>query len=302
MNLYHRSRAFTLVEVSVATCIFALLGLVTYGVASEGLFAFSRNVSINRSYGEARRALDRIGSIMQTAGYAPLLVDATGASTTTSPAAGICVWRYSSTPCYDLPVAPVATLNTFTISLYQPGSTTILQPAPAIGDLITISAIGFQAKVSNVSPTPTGSTTATLTFGGTVGSYCTAKTIPVTSSITLNNVTTTSTIQYNCLDYTPSAVIAVGTQLRYYPTFIYGPTAVATTTNYKVLTNLVSTVGGVIAPLPFTLGTFPTVNVDLYAEAPDYNNNTRNIGSANTYTYIQTAFASRNPSLLSNPY
>ena len=163
-----RPRAFTLVEVSVATAIFAMLGLVVYGVASEGLFAFSRNISINRSYGEARRALERIGSALGTAGYQPQLLDGNGAAllnadgtaNTVGPAAGIRFWRYGSAYCYNVTTTPLLTDTSLVLSLYKPDTvsgTPVLQPPPAVNDLITITAIGFQARAVSVVPLSTSS-------------------------------------------------------------------------------------------------------------------------------------------------
>ena len=98
-----RSAAFTLVEILVATCLSSVVGLIVYGVASEGLTSFARNVSINRSYSNARQSIDRISIAMQSAGHTPILVTNTGTdvpSGTATTAAGIRFWRYNSTPLY----------------------------------------------------------------------------------------------------------------------------------------------------------------------------------------------------------
>lgn len=287
----HSLRGHTLVELTVASAIFAMLGSVVYGVASEGLFAFSRNISINRSYGEARGALERIGGAFQTAGYKPQLIDASGALTTDTPAAGMRFWTYDSYPCYNI-TTPTLTATSLTVSLVQPG-TSLVQPPPTKGDLITIAALGFQAPAGDVSVPSNNSVTVKLAKA--VSNYCTVSSIP-----TQTTDKTAKTIQYSCLDWNPVAVVAVGTQLRYYPRFIPGTTDMTVRANYKILANLASSVGGKAPPLPFSLGPSPSVNVDLYAEAPDYNN--RNFGSANTYTFHSSAFSPRNPSLLANPY
>ena len=309
----HRQQGFTLMEVLISAALFCMLGLIIYGVASEGLFAFSRNISVNRSYMEARRSLDRIGLALQTAGYTPVLTDATGLTTTASPAAGIRFWRNSSTPVYNL-TTPTLTSKTLTLSLLQPGSTTLTEPAPVAGDLITVPAIGFQASV--VSVTAAG-TSATLTFANTVAANSSSSitSIPTTTTQITKSGTSTVTIQYSCVDWIPTAFITVGTQLRYYPRFIYGTTSLSTAANYRLLTNLLPavpankytsgqtpTTAAVTATptLPFSYGAAPSINVGIYGQAPDYSNNT-NVSSANTYTYLQCAFSSRNPSLLTSP-
>ncbi len=302
MNLRPCRRAFTLVEMSVATAAFAMLGLIIYGVASEGLYAFSRNVSINRSYSDARRALDRIGGYLQTAGYTPVMLDATGNPPTTQPPyAGIRFWRFSDTPIYNV-TTPALTASTLVLDLHNPdpNKKTTLIPPPVTGDLITVPGLNFQAIATNVTSTPsTAPTTAIVSFTGTVASVSGLTSVLSQATVTTGSGTTYPTIQYTCTDWHPVAFIAVGTQLRYYPTFIPGTTAVNTASNYRVITNLVSSVGGSATPLPFSFGPSPSVNVDIYAEAPDYNN--RNLGTANTYTYLSTAFSPRNPSLLTSP-
>ena len=302
-----------MVELLISSALFCALGLIIYGVASEGLFAFSRNVSINRSYLEARRSLDRIGLALQTAGSTPVLTNATGATVSTTPAAGIRFWSCNGYPVYDITITPALTDKTLTISLAPPGSTgssQVNQSAPLVGDLITVPALGFQGLVTGVTST---SNSAVLTFANTVAANSPTSLASIPKTVGSNG--TGATIQYACLDWQPVAFIVVGTQLRYYPRFTYGTTSLNTASNYQVLTNLLpavpsqeytvslsSTNGVTTTPaLPFSLGPTPSVNVGLYAQAPDYNNRTRDIGSANTYTYLQAAFSPRNAGMLSSP-
>ena len=128
MKLRHRA-GFTLVELLVAACISSVLGLIMYGVASEGVVAFARNVSINRSYSNARQCMDRISIAMQSAGHVPILLDATGAdvssaTTATGPQAGIRFWRYGSSPLYSLVARTPLTISdtTLTLSRTKPGT------------------------------------------------------------------------------------------------------------------------------------------------------------------------------------
>jgi prepilin-type N-terminal cleavage/methylation domain-containing protein len=279
MNRSRQTAGFTLMELMVSAAVACLVGLIIYAVATENLVAFEKNFSINRSYADGRRSLDRLSVEMQSAGHVPIPVDATGATTSTSPAPGIRFWRYSSNPEY-LITTPTLTSTAITISLMQPGSSSTVMAPPVAGDMITIAALGFQAQA--ISVTVSGST-AVLRFSGTVASNTspTATTLP---SGTLS-----------CLDWRSVAFITVGTQLRYYPTFISG-TSNVNTTPYEIITNLIPN-----APaLPFSLGPSPSVNIDLYTQAPEYNN--RGLDTADTYTYLATALSPRNPTLLRSPY
>ena len=230
-----RRAAFTLIELLIAASISSVVGLVIYGVASEGLVDFARNTSINRSYSNARQAIDRISIAMQSAGHTPLLVDATGADTTTTPGAGIRFWRYSSTPLYYLTTAPTLTATTLTVSLIKPGTISTALAAPVAGDMITIAALGFQAPISSVS---SSGTSATLNFTNTVA----ANTNPTltASSLATANTAAANTVggKMSCLDWTSVAFIAVNNQLRYFPRFISGTTSVSTAANYQILTYL----------------------------------------------------------------
>ena len=290
----HRHAAFTFVELIVAMAISIVVGLIAYGIASEGVISFARNVSINRSYTNARQTVARIANVMQSAGHIPQLIDATGADTNVSPAAGIRFWQYSSTPLYYINT-PVLTDTSLTLSLVKPGTsgaTAVALPAPSVGDMVSISALGFQARVTGVSVTGLANAITGATAGGA---------------------------KMSCLVWTSVAFININNQLRYFSRFISnspsGNTSVSDTTKYKVVAYLTAMQGTAVTPLPFTLGPAPSINVDLYVEAPDYNNrnpmangvaSTNNlyngVGTANTYTYLQTAISPRNSGLLNPPY
>ena len=293
--------AFSLVELLVAGAVSTVVGLIIYGVATEGLIAFARNVSINRSYSDARRSLDRVAAAMQSSGHVPILLTTAGADTTTSPAAGVRFWRYGTKPRYVIPqsstttlTAPTLSTKTITISLASPsdtfGSTASSGSGavPLVGDLITVPVLGFQGAVTGVSAS---GATATLTFANNISTY----TSPVLSTLP------TVIPPIACVDWTPVAFLVVGKQLLYFPRFISGTTSITNPANYKVIANLISPTAAVTTTLtPFSSGPLPTINIDLYAEAPDYNN--RNLGSANTYTYFQTALSPRNPIVLRSPF
>ena len=94
--------------------------------------------------------------------------------------------------------------------------------------------------------------------------------------------------------------MAVGTKLRYYPRAPTTTTAFNTAANYKVIANLVAAPTNANQQLPFSLGPAPTIAITLCAEGPDYNN--RHLGTANTFTQMQTCLGSRCPLLLRGPF
>ena len=310
MKTRRRTAAFTFVEMLVALAIGAVVGLIAYGIASEGVISFARNISINRSYTNARQTVARIANVMQSAGHIPQLIDATGADNNVSPAAGIRFWQYSSTPLYYINT-PVLTDTSLTLSLVKPGTTSTAIPAPSVGDMVSISLIGFQARATAVSVV---GTTAVVSFSGTVVSNV-PTTVPSTSITSAISGATANSGKMSCLVWTSVAFIDINNQLRYFSRFISGTTSVSTASNYRVVAYLTAALGTTTTPLPFSLGPPPSINIDLYVEAPDYNNrnstvnavastsnNYNGISSADTYTYLQTAISPRNSGLLNTPY
>ena len=316
LKVNRRSRylaAFTLAELLVASAASVFLASIIYMAGSEMLISFARNISINRSYSDARSALERIAQTLESAGYTPTLIDSDGLTPLSplinpqtgapNPAAGISFYRMNSAPQFAIP-SGLSTDTSLKITLPTGVS------SPLVGDLISIPLIGFQNLVTSV--TASG-TTATLSFGGsTIASGCkpaltsvvnftpvSAKTSPPAPALPV-----TYTISYSCLQYTPVAFVAVNNQLRYYPRAATNAAAFNTASNYKVIANLVSSAtGNQLLPFQFgpvtTPGAVPTtISITLCAEGPDYNK--RNLGTANTFTQMQTSLGSRCPLLL-NP-
>ena len=123
-----RTAAFTLIELLMAAGASTILAGIIYTVASEGLFSFARNASINRAFSEARNSIDHITANLQSAGYTPVLLDATGAVATSATAAaqGVRFYRYGGLPAYDIPSGKTSdsTLVVRYSSYQTPGSTT----------------------------------------------------------------------------------------------------------------------------------------------------------------------------------
>ncbi len=337
----HRRRqlAFTLVELLVATCASAVLASIIYTVGSEGLTAFARNISINRSYSDARFSLEIISNALQSAGHVPILLDSTGVATGGAlPAAGVRFYRYGFSPTYQIPGGSSSTM-TLTVTVATG------QTVPSIGDLVAIAQIGFQGTVTAVSCSlPSGTTNsssatpATLSFATTITAGC----VPVTTTTTSFTVTTSSA--YSCQVYTQVSFIAVPptsgtsagiTQLRYYRRAMSASatgtacgglaaynsaTVFNNPTNYKIIASLplnatstqilpfqlpqvIPSPTPSSSPLPTPTPVPPALplSVTLCAEGPDYNN--RSLHTADTFTQMQTSLGSRVPALtLRGPY
>ena len=288
--------AFTLLEMMIAMTLSGVLAGIIYLVAGESLASFARNISINRSYTDARMTLDRIAQMVATAGHTPILVDTNGAATTASPAAGIRFYRANTQSTYKVTAGstgPTSANNTITIQLAAG------QTAPIARDVVTIPTLGYQGIVSSVSG-------STLTMSDTIVTDCSPA---PTANVDFTNP------QLYVQTFTQVAYIVVGNQLRYYPQAksVAVDTAAVfnNTASYQVLVNLVSaantSAGTAATPLlPFSIVNAPTVTVQLYAENPDYNNRTtagsNPINSPDTYTYMQCSLGARSPVLLRGPF
>ncbi len=324
--MHSRRAAFTLVELLIAAAVSVILAGIIYTVGSEALISFGRNISINRSYSDARLSLERISTALDSAGHVPVLVDSTGL-VTTGPAAGVRFYRYSYLPTYQIPSG-----NSGSTSL----ALTIAagQSVPAIGDLAVIGQIGFQGTAISVScaitpgtPNTTGAPVpATLTFASTITSGC-VPALSASQDFTYVAGDSTKTPpkasnSFSCQIFTQVAFIAVPpaagtsagvTQLRYYRRAMSanaggtaggglsnfnGATVFNDPGNFKVIASLpLNATSAQILPFQMLSQNAPTLNIVLCAEGPDYNK--RNLGTANTFTKMQTSLGSRCPLLVS---
>ena len=300
MSTRRRTAAFTLAEMMIATTLSGVLAGIIYLVAGESLASFARNVSINRTYSDARMTIDRIALKVASAGHTPVLVDTNGALTTVTPAAGLRFYRANTQANYKILVGatgPASPNNSFTVQLATG------QPAPLTKDVLTVSSLGYQGTVSSV---VVAGTTCTLTMVDAIAIDCAPT---PTSAVDMTNP------QQYALDYTQVAYVVVGNQLRYYPqaksVAVDTATVFNNPANYQVLVNLVSAAtnsSGTAAStlLPFSIVNSPTVTVQLYAQNPDYSNRStaayNSINSFDTYTYMQSSLGPRSPVQLHGPF
>ena len=293
MRKRRRSAAFTFTEIMISMTLAGVLGSIIYLVSTEALASFARNASINRSYTDARITIDRLAQTIASAGHVPILVDTNGAPTTVSPAAGIRFYRANPNSNYQITAGLTNSSNVSIVIKLASGQT-----MPGVNDICTIPTLGYQGIVSSYFAYGSG---YNLTFTHLVSADCSP---PATTTIDLSNP------QLYTQSWTQVAFIVVGNQLRYYShaRSVANDTAAVfnNPTNYDVahLVNLASAAynssGTAATPLlPFSVVNSPTVTVQLYAQNPDYSNRTtaisNNIGSANTYTFMQSSLGPRSP-------
>src|SRR6476661_6994319 len=86
-----KTRGYTLVEISVATGLVGIVGLILYSTMSTTLRLSSENVVTNVSNYRARQTLDRIGEIVRYAQDTPTLIKNDGTVATSNTSDGIVV-------------------------------------------------------------------------------------------------------------------------------------------------------------------------------------------------------------------
>jgi type II secretory pathway pseudopilin PulG len=95
----HRVRAFTLVEVLVASAAVILVSVTMFALLNSSMTLFAKNVSVNMAHQEARYGMMRVVRDLHQAVSIPQLVDANFAQVNTAgPAAGVTFQVVTSGP------------------------------------------------------------------------------------------------------------------------------------------------------------------------------------------------------------
>ena len=278
MKLSQRVRAaFTLVEVLVASSVVVLLGTVGFALLQLGLTLYTQNFSLGQTHASGLKATERLFLKVAAADEVPVLADEAGATQVgNGPAAGIRFYALASSLTYPVPNAVNATASSFTIT--QSGT----QPAPLVGDKITMSDLGFQGVITSVSSSG-GSYTCGFasTVGGGFSPIMTAGTaIPAASK---------------CFLLRPSAFISVAGALRYYPRALSvagnGSSVFNDPGNFSTLATLLP-IGNQTNSLPFQYldTTRRSINVSLRLRAGAHGSK---VAGFYTYQNMQTTLAYR---------
>ncbi|MEQ1861956.1 MAG: prepilin-type N-terminal cleavage/methylation domain-containing protein [Chthoniobacteraceae bacterium] len=192
-------RAFTLVELLVASGVVAVLGGVIVALINASMILYGQNVSTNRTLWDSVSSTEKLLFKVTAAAEVPVLVDAAGATVSgNGPAEGIRFFSPKSSRAYAVPVAVPATAMSFTITK------TAAQPAPQAGDKITMADLGFKGLISSVSAS---GSSYTIWFASSVGSGFT----PPTASGTVIPAGSKGFL------LAPMAFISVDAAFRHYP-------------------------------------------------------------------------------------
>ena len=244
-----RLRAFTLVELLIASAVGMVVVGMTYSFSWAGTILLAKNLATNLSNNELRGALDEIGDRVQSANSVPVLVDATGAATSTTPNVGAYYDRILGDPyIITHPGGAGLAVGATSLTVTYSSNTYAALPAPAIGDVLIIDGVAATVRPRITAATaPTGTTvkSSTLTFTPALASAISwLATAPKPSLLVHREA---------------FMVVAKGSryELRRYNSFEPVPT-LSDTTKYKLLSNQVGSVGTEVTP--FSIKSVATVS------------------------------------------
>ena len=273
LSLHFRSRAqraFSLAEMMIGMIIMSVVAGMAYLVLNTGLVLYAKNFALNHTHREGRQVFEKVCAQIHDAVATPDLLDANGETVSgTGPAAGVRFTMRNPSGWYVLPSNVLATSSTVPIQVLG------AQQAPKRTDLVVIPSLGFQGEVLSVSGTG-ASTVVTLT---TTTGNCLLR--PVSSGNAITSAASPN--QASALILNRIAYIAVGSNLRYYPTAmrvsVDGTNTFNSDTNFSSATGLLP--GGVTnTPFAFTDSTMQFLNIDIRVESKVYRANTAQYVSA----------------------
>ncbi len=273
-SLHFRSRArraFSLTELLIGMIVMSVVAGMAYLVLNTGLVLYAKNFALNHTHREARQVFEKICTQIHDSASTPDLLDTNGETVSgTGPVAGVRLTLRNVSGWYILPSNVLATAITVPIQVLG------AQQAPKRTDLVVIPNLGFQGEVLSVSGTG-ASTVVTLT---TTAGNCLLRPLLSGNAIT----TAASPNQTRAFILNRIAYIAIGTNLRYYPTAmrvsVDGTNTFNSGDNYSAATNLLPS-GVTNTPFSFTDSTMQFLNIDLRVESKVFR--------ANTAQYVSSA-------------
>lgn len=237
--------AFSLIELIIYAAMGVVVSFVSYSALRSAAVLSVKNTNLNRSHDDLRSAYDRLARHLLSANNVPTLVNTSGATVTTGPAAGFSFDRNIGGPyVLDPPNAAGSLASTSsTLSVWLSTSSLARAPIPRAGEIMIIpTASGnIRASVSTVTP-------SSVTYDGTPKKITITFTAPVGKSLSwgANEPQSAKLVR-------PEAFIVMGPELRYYPIFQPLPN-LNDATKYRMLTDQISTQAG--EQLPFEITDF----------------------------------------------
>ena len=229
--------AFTLIETIIYAAMGCVVSLIAYSALRSTAALSVKNTNLNRSHDDLRAAYDRLARHLLSANNVPTLVDTSGATVTTGPAAGFSIDRNLGGPyVLDPPTTAGSLASTATsISVWRSVNQLATAPVPAVGEILLIPTLTgtIRATISSVTQFGAGGGLQKITLGLSA---------PVGKSLSWGNNEPQAAKLVR-----PEAFIVMGGELRYYPFFQPLP-SLSDPAKYKLMTDQISTQSGEQTP------------------------------------------------------
>ena len=187
-NLRRHTRAFTLVEMMVATGLVGVASLAMISLMVSTMKLSSQNVVTNVTNYRARQTLDRLGEIVRYAQDTPVLITNAGATATGSSDGiliknalpGMYVFKNSNGKTDDIPSGSTSFMVQYAPTSTLPGAK--VEP-PAVGDYFLVGLTSHpELEVASVSNVTVSGTTSSVVI--TTKQATTEKATPSTYTVT----------------------------------------------------------------------------------------------------------------------
>lgn len=233
--------AFTLIELVIYGAMGCIVSLVAYSALRSAAVLAVKNTNLNRSHDDLRSSYDRLARHLLSANNVPTLVDNTGATLASGPAAGFAIDRTLGGPyVLDPPTTAGSIAATATsVSVWRSTDPLATAPVPTVGDILLIPTPSgnIRANVSSVTVFGAGGASQKVTLGLTAA-------VGKALSWGANEPQAGKLVRHE-------AFIVMGSELHFYGNF--EPVPVLTNpANYKLLTDQISTQSGEQTPFDVT--------------------------------------------------
>ncbi len=280
-------RAFTLAELLTAMSLGIVVSALAYSYLRTGTILLAKNVSTNFTNNEVRGSLDQISDRVQSSVNVPVLINTSGAATT-SPAAGVYYDRLLGEPyVVTHPGGNGLAANATSVVLQRSTNVYASPPVPKVGDILLIdnpdSTMRPRISAVNAGPIVAGLQTITVTLATSLGTA-----IFWEASL----AKTARLVRREALIMMPSGNRY---QLRRYPTFEPIPT-LSDATKYSVISRHGGNTGSEMKPFSITTaGLDRLLNIDFRVRASGFENALQNKEASgfSNYMRVQSMIPSR---------
>ncbi len=286
-SLRFSQRGFTLVELLTAMTVGLVVSGLAFSYLRTGTILLAKNVTTNFTNNEVRGSLDQIADRIQSAVTVPVLINTSGAETT-SPAAGVYYDRLLGEPyVVSHPGGSGLVASATSVVLQRSTNAYASPPIPEVGDVVVIdnpdATLRPRISAVNAGTISAGLQSFTLTLAASLGTAITWE---------ASQVKTAKLIRREALIMMPAGSRY---QLRRYGSY-ETTTNLNDATKYAVISRHAGNLGTEMTPFSITeAGLDKLLNIDFRVRASGFENVLQNkeVSSFSNYMRVQCMIPSR---------